>query len=406
MTGVPFLLILVIVVTEMASDLYAPGLPSLQHYFSTSESMVQATLSFNLLGVALSGPIYGVISDFFGRRRVMLWGLFVFCLGSCGSALSSTMSSLFLWRFIQGFGSGVSYVVGLAIIKDRYKGEKCGAALSQITLVTAFSPAIAPVMGAYVLDWFGWQANFWLIASLSCIVFMSLFVYLPETLHPFRKNRFSWVRLRARYYRAFTHPHFMGNSLISASISSAIWALFAAAPFILIEQEKISVLSFSYYGMVGVLSYAAGAFMNHWFFPLCGVRHLLAWGLGLCGVGAMVFLGIALMKTSLLVGIYVGTIILDFGSALVFSAAVTEALDPLPQQSGMAASILGAIDVGLSSLVIFILGFCNDQSLLSTAVVVFICCSLACGLYLWLYIFSPYSSQTPDSRDIRLKKAS
>jgi DHA1 family bicyclomycin/chloramphenicol resistance-like MFS transporter len=385
MALVPLLLILVIAVTEMASDLYVPSLPSLQHYFLTSESLVQGTLSINLLGLAISGPIYGALSDAFGRRWVMLGGVAIFCLGSCGAAMSATITQLLIWRFIQGFGGGVAYVVGLAVIKDRYKGDQCAEILSQIAITTAICPAAAPLLGAHILDWFGWQANFWFIAALSCLVFMFLFLSLPETLHPFRKTRLSWVRTRVRYHRALTNPTFMGNAFMSAATLAGVWALFAAAPFVLIEQQKLSVIDFSYYCAVGVMAYGAGALVNHWLFPRWGLRRLLAYGLGISIAGSMVFLYVAISKKLILMGVYLGTIIVDFGSALVFSTAITEALDPLPQQSGTAAAILGTIEIGLSSLVVFILGFFDDQSIMPVAIVMAVCSTLAAFAYLWLH---------------------
>ena len=110
---------------------------------------------------------HGALSDALGRRPVVLAGLAVYAIATLGCAIAGNIESLWLFRALQGLSAGVGVVVGRAIVRDRFEGPEAQRLLSQITMVFALAPALAPVIGGALLNLFGWRSIFWLMLALG-----------------------------------------------------------------------------------------------------------------------------------------------------------------------------------------------------------------------------------------------
>lgn len=169
-------MILSVAIADIATDLYLVALPSIANHFKVEGSVVQLTISLNLVGFAISGLIYGPLSDYYGRRPIMLIGMTVFTLASIMCCMVNNIVLLILIRFIQGIGAGVTGVVGYAAIKDIYSGSEYSRMISKLNMVVALSPGIAPVVGSYIISHgYNWKFLF-LIISLAAIIILILFL--------------------------------------------------------------------------------------------------------------------------------------------------------------------------------------------------------------------------------------
>lgn len=151
-----FVLILAIVVVEVATDIYIPTLSYLTQFFHTTEEAVNSSLSASLLGFSLAGPIFGPLSDAYGRKKLILLGLLIFSLASIACSYASSVESLIFWRFVQGLGSAGPAVLGWAILKDLYDGREAAHAMTNVGMAMTLSPAIAPLLGGYIASHFDW----------------------------------------------------------------------------------------------------------------------------------------------------------------------------------------------------------------------------------------------------------
>jgi DHA1 family bicyclomycin/chloramphenicol resistance-like MFS transporter len=141
---VPVLLILIIAVSEMATAIYTPSLGLVAEFFGVSQAIVQWTVSINLLGLAMSGPFYGPLSDCFGRRNVLRIGMVLFLLGSLASTFAMSINVLLMARFVQGLGAGVAVVVAFAVVRDLFDEQSSARVLSFMGMAIALSPALHP----------------------------------------------------------------------------------------------------------------------------------------------------------------------------------------------------------------------------------------------------------------------
>jgi DHA1 family bicyclomycin/chloramphenicol resistance-like MFS transporter len=145
------LLALLAMLGPFSIDTYLPAFSGIQQSLDATPVQMQQTLSAYLFGFAFMSLFHGAISDSFGRRPVVLWGLAAFALASAGCALSQTIGQLVLFRAIQGLSTGAGIVVSRAIIRDMFAPSEAQKIMSQVTIFFGVAPAIAPMVGGWML---------------------------------------------------------------------------------------------------------------------------------------------------------------------------------------------------------------------------------------------------------------
>ncbi|WP_458694652.1 MFS transporter [Wolbachia endosymbiont of Atemnus politus] len=220
----------------MATDLYSVALPSIADHFKVEGSVVQLTISLNLVGLAISGLIYGPLSDHYGRRPIMLIGMTIFTLASVMCYVADNIMLLILIRFIQGIGAGVAGVVGYAAIRDMYSGSEYSRAISKLNMVVALSPGIAPVIGSYIISsGYNWKFLFFIISLAAIVMLIFIYFKLRETL-TINKNEVSitgvLTNIPKQYISIFRNYRFLGFSALHGLTFMWHWAYIANYPFI------------------------------------------------------------------------------------------------------------------------------------------------------------------------------
>ena len=287
---VPCLLILIIATVEMATAIYTPSLPIVAEHFKISEALAQWTISLNLAGLALSGPIYGPLSDSYGRRQVLRWGMGLFLIGSLFSWAASSIEVLLIARFFQGLGAGVGIVVAFAVVRDLFDEKKSAQVLSYMGMAIALSPGIAPIVGSYLAYAHGWKCCFGVVSLTAALIVLILFLWMPETLPAHKRSEFSLKGIRRGYWKTLQNKRFMAYAMIPGIMIGAIWAWIAATPVLFINYLNVPLLHFGYYGFTGVAFYIMGAYVNSKLVHKFSLRSLLMVGLALCGLSTCALL--------------------------------------------------------------------------------------------------------------------
>ena len=164
-------------------DTIFPAFPQIAAELGADKVAMQQTISVYLLAYAGMSLVHGPLSDAVGRRRVILSGLLVFALASAGCALSTSLPMLLAFRALQGLSAGVGFVVGRAVIRDVRQGDDAQRLLSQVSMIFGIAPAIAPVIGGWLLGWQRWPAIFWFLVLFALALAATVWRSLPET-HP------------------------------------------------------------------------------------------------------------------------------------------------------------------------------------------------------------------------------
>jgi len=195
-TGTLALLVIISAIPPLTTDIYLPALPTMVETLNTDQTMVNLTLSIYFIVYAVGVLFWGPLSEKFGRKSIMLFGLGIYVIASLLCALSNVIEMLIGARVIQAFGGSAVTVVSAVIVKDLYDGREREKIMATIMSFIIIAPLVAPVLGALLLKAWSWQAMFIALAIFGSVSMVFAFCF-RETLdnRPTQSVFRSWGRL-------------------------------------------------------------------------------------------------------------------------------------------------------------------------------------------------------------------
>ncbi len=175
---------LVMAVNALAIDTMLPALPEIGDAIGIpTESGRQWIVTSYLLGFGGAQLIFGTISDRFGRKPVLLFGLAGYFVFSVMSALAGSFEAMMVARVIQGICAAATRVLAISIVRDRFAGRQMARVMSLVFIVFLAVPIIAPSLGQLIMVFLPWRWIFGMLAVYSAAVFVWVMARLPETIH-------------------------------------------------------------------------------------------------------------------------------------------------------------------------------------------------------------------------------
>lgn len=380
---IPALLIAASSVSILSTDLYTPSLPSLPAFFGTDAGTVQLTMGLNLAAFAASQLVYGPLIDRFGRRPVFLIGMIAFALTSLLNAAAWSIGALIGARVLQGLAAGAEGVITLAVIRDLYDDRDAVKVWGAYGVAVAAAPAVGPVIGGYIHVWLGWQANFLLLAGLVAIVALLGWRFLPETLAERDGDAFRVRRLVQGYGALVMARGYIAYAVVSGAIFAGLWAYLTAAPFVYIDRHGVATQSYGLFQAALVAAYVVGSFLANRLVARVPVETILRAGLALCALGAVAMPG-AIVLAEGPASLTAAMSIFAVGLGLVFATAPVRALAASTGRHGLAAAMLGLMEMGGGALGALAVGLLHDGTAWPMAWVLGACTALALAAYCWL----------------------
>lgn len=222
-----------LMIAPFTVDAYLPSFHAIGAEFGVNQATMQLTLSLYLWFFGGMMLAHGPLSDTFGRRRMVLIALVVYALASVGAALAGNINELIAARIVQGIAAGAGVVIGRALVRDLFEGAAAQRVMSNITLVFAIAPAIAPIIGGLLDTLWGWRSVFWFLALFAALSMVGVFVFMPETVAAHNRQSISPVFILKSYGRALLHAPFMGLTLVFALLFAGMFLYIAAAPMVM-----------------------------------------------------------------------------------------------------------------------------------------------------------------------------
>lgn len=257
-----FLLAALSAIGPFAIDTYLPAFPAMAQDLGATPLQVQQTLTFYLLPFGFMMLWHGTLSDAWGRRRIILAGLFLFMLSSLLCAVAPRIEVLWLGRALQGMSSGVGMVVGRAMVRDVLQGAYAQRLMAKVAILFALAPAVSPIIGGYLLQIFDWRGIFIFLALFAGLILAACWAWLPETLAvEKRQSLHPWHLLRA-YQDMLGHGLFNRLALAGALSFNAFFIYIVAAPVFLIRHLALTPQSFAVMFVPQVLGMMAGSFLS------------------------------------------------------------------------------------------------------------------------------------------------
>jgi DHA1 family bicyclomycin/chloramphenicol resistance-like MFS transporter len=243
-------------------DTYIPAFSGIARSIGATPAEMQQTLSAYLFGFAFMNLFHGALSDSFGRRPVVLWGLAVFTLASLGCALSQNIAQLVLFRGLQGLSTGAGIVVSRAVIRDMFPPADAQRVMSQVTIYFGVAPAIAPIVGGFLFVHAGWHAIFWFLVAVGVILFVANYKLLPETLHQSQRQPFQVRHLMRGYWDLCSDPRFLLLALASGVPFNGMFLYVLAAPAFLGDHLGLAPTQFFWFFLLTIGGIMTGAWAS------------------------------------------------------------------------------------------------------------------------------------------------
>ena len=361
-------------------DTIFPAFPQIGADLGAGRLAMQQTISVYLLAYAAMSVVHGPLSDAIGRKRVILAGLAVFVLASVGCALSTSMPMLLLFRALQGLSAGVGMIVGRAVIRDVLDGDDAQRLMSQVSMIFGIAPAVAPIIGGWIIGWSQWQAIFWFLALFAAVLWVVTAYVLPETHPPEARVRRRPSALLGNYFGILRDPRFVRLSIAGALNFGALFLYVASAPAFVLGLMGLDERQFGWFFVPMISGMMLGAFMSgRAAGRITGVR-LANIGFACCGAAALLNVGYNLLvETPRLPWAVLPISLNAFGIALVFPILTLAILDMYPHQRGGASSLQAFMGLFSNALIAGVL-----SSLVSGSGIVLASTSSAFSVLAWL----------------------
>ncbi|HBB17674.1 MAG TPA: Bcr/CflA family drug resistance efflux transporter [Syntrophus sp. (in: bacteria)] len=227
-----------------AIDTYLPAFNSISVSLVATPFQMQQTLSAYLIGFSVMMLLHGALSDSFGRRPVILGGLGVFALASLICGIANHIGVLIAGRVLQGMSCGAGIVVGRAIVRDLFDSVQAQRLMSQITLFFGIAPAVAPIIGGWLLTLIGWRSIFWFMMTVAIVLCILAWITLPETLPMERRQSFALAPLARAYWSVLSDSRFLLLTIASGVPFSAVFIFILSAPTLLGEHLSLPPTQF------------------------------------------------------------------------------------------------------------------------------------------------------------------
>ena len=333
-------------------DTIFPAFPQIAGQLGADKVAMQQTISVYLLAYAAMSLVHGPLSDALGRRPVILAGLVVFAVASAGCALSTSLPMLLSFRALQGFSAGVGLVVGRAVIRDVLHGHDAQRLMSQVSMIFGIAPALAPVIGGWLLGWQRWPGIFWFLAAFAMGLVVVVWRGLPETHAPDARLPLQAKPLLRGYATILRRPRFLRLTLAGALNFGALFLYIASAPAFVIDLLRLGERDFGWFFVPMIGGMMLGAFVSGRAAGRIDGQRLANIGFACCGVATLANLGYNLLVDGHALPWAVLPISLNaFGIALVFPIVTLAILDMYPYQRGSASSLQAFVGLLLNVVI-------------------------------------------------------
>lgn len=335
-------ILLLVVVGQASIDIYLPSIPAMMSTFAASAERMQLTVSIFLLGYGGSQLVYGPLSDRFGRKAVLLFGLPLFIAATLGICVTTSATTLLLLRALQGVAMGAASVCARAIMRDCFEPSELPAASSTMAMGWALVPILAPMLGGYLQHYLGWQYSFGFLALLATSLLLYLTFGMRET-NQLRTRALSLSGSFAAYALLLRSRAFRANMLMLGVLVSIFSVTNIATPFILQSAYHLSPVHYGWSLLTVSSGYLIGSFIN----KKVVARHAPVRVTG-CGAALLALFGMGHLAVCLTVGGSVLTLVaflfaVYMALGLIFANCLSACMRSFPQHAGSASALYGAL---------------------------------------------------------------
>ena len=328
-----------------------PAFQEMGEAFDASEASMQLVVSAYLGAFAVMSLFHGPLSDAVGRKPVMVTGAAVYALASVGCALAPSLPVLLAFRVLQGMSAGAGTIVSRTVVRDLFEGPRAQRLMSTIAMIFGIGPALAPIVGGWLLLLGPWQLVFWFLTLFGAVIAISVLLLLPESHPPQRRTPLDVRSIVGGVVGVARKRPFLVLTAASAFSFAGQFLYIGAAPIFVVTLLGQGPQDFWVFFVPMVAGMVLGSFTNGRLAERVSGERLIVGGQAVALSGAVV--GVALAAFPATAGLpwaVVGSTAIAFGTGISMPVYQLALLDAVPHARGTAASVSTFCMLVLNSL--------------------------------------------------------
>ncbi|WP_412728732.1 MFS transporter [Enterobacterales bacterium endosymbiont of Anomoneura mori] len=240
----PVSLVLFELIVYITNDMMQPAMVEVVKYFHAGIEWIPTSLTAYLSGGMCLQWLFGPLSDKYGRRPIMFFGVCFFIFSCLLITFTVNIKQFILVRFLQGMGLCFIGTVGYTTIQESYDEKTCIKLIAIMANIALSAPLFGPLGGAFIIKICPWQGMFVGFSLIALLSLIGLFNFMPEP--PInKKNNITSINLFKNYKFLFKDFKFLCGafSIGFANVPLIVWI--AISPVILMSKDKLTMLSYA-----------------------------------------------------------------------------------------------------------------------------------------------------------------
>lgn len=351
--------------TALSIDVMLPALPLIREEYGVADvNQQQLVVTLYVLGFGAGQLFYGPLSDRFGRKAVLGFGLMLYAAASFWCMLATSFDGLLAARFVQGVANAAPRVIAVAVVRDVYGGRRMAEVMSFVMIVFIIVPAIAPAIGSGILLMGDWHVIFGFLGIVSVAILTWTTLRLSETRPPEMREPMSVKWLLGAFRQTLTTRQTLGYTLAVGSVFGGMMSYVNSAQQIFVVTYDVGASFPLLFGLVAA-ALAAAAVINSRMVMRMGMRRMGHTALfGFAGVASL-HLALELLAGPLPLEVFLA---LMMGQLFCFGFIMPNlnalAMEPMGRIAGTASSFVGAVTTGIAAFLGWIVGQAFDGTAL------------------------------------------
>lgn len=367
-----FLIVLIFIAACIETDIYLPAFTDMMAYFAVSPEQIQGLLSWNFIGICLSGPFYGPISDSFGRKKPLFVALGLFLLGSLVTLFAHNFQSMLFGRILQGLGCGGCFTLGLTIIFDSFSGENAVRALSKLNSIIPFIMAAAPMLGGYLNAHFGFRSNFLAIVAIVLMSLLATALFLSETLPQEKRVPFNLKNIANNFKKVFMSLPFWQTTAIVSSIFSGYITFLSGISVLFVIDFGVSKEHLPYFQGALLGAWVLANFLCSGAISRFGIPSVKRAGISVFFAGGVLLLAAIWIAPKNPYFLTFAMCLYSFGANWIQSVYFPEGMEIFPEIKGVTSSLLSSARLLVSAISVSTAASLYNSTIYPLAGVIFV----------------------------------
>ncbi len=341
------LIIAMMTVQWMTLDMYLPALPVLKEEFGASEAVLNFSLNSDLILCAIGTLVGGTISDKYGRKPIMLFGLSLSAGALLMAAAAQGVVMLTIMRGLCGLGGGFALTVASAIIRDSFEGDTFQMVTTLTQSAAVIGPIVAPAAGAFLIEYLSWRWIF-IVLGVATVLTLVPFFFTVETWPAVKRQVSSVWQATVQSFNLIRRFEFVVFMVVVMMITLPQWAYLGTCSYIYYDGFGVSNLEYSILYALAALSAFFAPFLYVWVSRRTTGRRTVEFILAVLLLAVILLITIGWRGPILFM---IATVPLMMSEAMARSMSMVIVLEEYPDEAGSASALIGflAMMVGVVS---------------------------------------------------------